>query len=45
MVLFCWFAHLFAGHYLQGGSLNRGLFFADLLPPQFGAMSGKISEN
>jgi hypothetical protein len=30
--------------YVQGGALNRGLFFADPPPPLLGAVSGKISE-
>jgi hypothetical protein len=30
--------------YVQGGALNRGLFFADPLPSLLGAVSGKISE-
>jgi hypothetical protein len=29
---------------LQGGALNRGLFFADQPPSLLGAVSGKISE-
>jgi hypothetical protein len=31
--------------YIQGGAVNRGLFFADPLPSPLGAVSGKISEN
>ncbi len=30
--------------HVQGGALNRGLFFADPLPLLLGAVSGKISE-
>jgi hypothetical protein len=30
--------------YIQGGALNRGLFFADPPPSLLGAVSGKISE-
>ncbi len=30
--------------YVQGGALNRGLFFADPPPSLLGAVSGKISE-
>jgi hypothetical protein len=30
--------------YVQGGALNRGLFFAGLPPSPLGAVSGKISE-
>jgi hypothetical protein len=33
-----------AGSHIQGGALNRGLFFADPLPSLLGAVSGKISE-
>ncbi len=29
---------------VQGGALNRGLFFADPPPSLLGAVSGKISE-
>jgi hypothetical protein len=29
---------------IQGGAVNRGLFFADLPPSLLGAVSGKISE-
>jgi hypothetical protein len=29
---------------VQGGALNRGLFFADPPPSPLGAVSGKISE-
>jgi hypothetical protein len=29
---------------IQGGALNRGLFFADLPPSLLGAVSGNISE-
>ncbi len=29
---------------IQGGALNRGLFFADPPPSPLGAVSGKISE-
>ncbi len=32
------------GHHVQGGALNRGLFFADPLPSPLGAVSGKISK-
>jgi hypothetical protein len=31
-------------YYIQGGALNRGLFFADPPPSLLGAVSGKISE-
>jgi hypothetical protein len=31
--------------YVQGGALNRGLFFVDPPPSLLGAVSGKISEN
>ncbi len=30
--------------YVQGGALNRGLFFADPPPSLLGTVSGKISE-
>jgi hypothetical protein len=30
--------------HVQGGALNRGLFFADPPPSLLGAVSGKISE-
>jgi hypothetical protein len=30
--------------FVQGGALNRGLFFADPPPSLLGALSGKISE-
>jgi hypothetical protein len=30
--------------YIQGGAVNRGLFFADLPLSLLGAVSGKISE-
>jgi hypothetical protein len=33
-----------AGQPIQGGALNRGLFFADPPPSPLGAVSGKISE-
>jgi hypothetical protein len=29
--------------YVQGGAVNRGLFFAHLPPPPLAAVSGKIS--
>jgi hypothetical protein len=31
-------------NYIQGGAVNRGLFFAGLPPSPLGAVSGKISE-
>jgi hypothetical protein len=30
--------------YIQGGALNRGLFFADPPPSLLGAVSGNINE-
>ncbi len=35
---------LFLHILIQGGALNRGLFFADPPPSLLGAVSGKISE-